>query len=361
MLRFCHEWNTATSGRKDKEHQKTAMRTIAVIVYDAVNPFELGVATEVFGFERPELGVPWYRFLICANEPRPIRTSAGIFLTTPYSLEHVDEADTIIVPGSRPGIVPVSEALLDTLRRSYQRGARIVTLCTGTFLLAAAGLLDGRCVTTHWAWAAELAARYPRVQVDPQRLYIDDGQILTSAGTAAAIDLSLHVVRQDYGAEIAAAIARRMVVPPHRDGGQAQYIETPLLSAPDKGEPFGATLAWMAAHLHEDLTVEQMAARAVMSPRTFARHFRATLGTTPYQWLLQQRIVLAQRLLETTNETIERVATCCGFSSAATLRLHFQRLLHTSPQVYRHAFHRENRGERPSGMNGPETATRGVS
>jgi transcriptional regulator GlxA family with amidase domain len=155
---------------------------------------------------------------------------------------------------------------------------------------------------------------------------------------------SLLAVRQDYGAEIAAAIARRMVVPPHRDGGQAQYIETPLLSAPDKGEPFGATLAWIAAHLHEDLTVEQMAARAVMSPRTFARHFRATLGTTPYQWLLQQRIVLAQRLLETTNETIERVATCCGFSSAATLRLHFQRLLHTSPQVYRHAFHRENSG-----------------
>ena len=321
------------------------MRTIAVIIYDAVNPFELGVATEVFGFDRPELGVPWYRFLICANEPRPIRTSAGIFLTTPYSLEHVDEADTIIIPGSRPGIVPVPETLLDTLRRSYQRGARIITLCTGTFLLAAAGLLDGRCVTTHWAWATELAGRYPRVQVDPRRLYIDDGQILTSAGTAAAIDLSLHVVRQDYGAEIATAIARRMVVPPHREGGQAQYIETPLLSAPDKGEPFGATLAWITAHLHEDLTVEQMAARAVMSPRTFARHFQATLGTTPYQWLLQQRIVLAQRQLETTNETIERVATCCGFSSAATLRLHFQRLLHISPQVYRHTFHRENRGE----------------
>ncbi len=281
------------------------MRTIAAIVYDTVNPFELGVATEVFGFERPELGVPWYRFLICADESRPVRTSAGIFLTTPYSFEHVDQADTIIVPGSRPGIVPVSEALLDTLRRSYQRGARIITLCTGTFLLAAAGLLDGRCVTTHWAWAAELAERYPRVQVDPHRLYIDDGQILTSAGTAAAIDLSLHVVRQDYGAEIAASIARRMVVPPHRDGGQAQYIETPLLSAPDEGEPFGATLAWIAAHLQEDLTVEQMASRAVMSPRTFARHFRATLGTTPYQWLLQQRIVLAQRLLETTNELSE--------------------------------------------------------
>jgi len=320
------------------------MRTVAVIIYDSVNPFELGVATEVFGFERPELGVPWYRFLICASEPRPVRTAAGIFLTAPYTLECINEADTIIIPGSRPGIVPVSAPLLDTLRRSYQQGARIITLCTGTFILAAAGLLDGRCVTTHWAWAAELAARYPRVQVDPQRLYTDDGQILTSAGTAASIDLSLHVVRQDYGAEIATAIARRMVVPPHREGGQAQYIETPLRSAPDMGEPFGTTLEWMTAHLHEDLTVEQMAARAVMSPRTFARHFQATMGTTPYQWLLLQRIVLAQRQLETTCETIERVATCCGFRSAATLRLHFHRLLHTSPQMYRYTFQRKNRG-----------------
>jgi transcriptional regulator GlxA family with amidase domain len=345
MLRFCHTLNISASGRKDKEHQKTAMHTVATIIYDAVNPFELAVATEVFGFERPELGVPWYRFLICAEESRPVRTSIGILLTTPYSLEHLTQADTIIVPSSRPGIVPVSETLLAALRQSYQRGARIISFCTGTFLLAAAGLLDGRRVTTHWAWAAELARHYPRVLVDAHKLYIDEGQVLTSAGTAAAIDLSLHVVRQDYGAEIAAAVARRMVVPLHRDGGQAQYIETPLLPAPDEGEPFGTILAWMAAHLHEDLTVEQMAARAVMSPRTFARRFRATLGTTPHQWLLQQRIVLAQRLLETTSETIEHIATCCGFGSAAALRLHFQRLLHTSPQAYRNAFHCENKRE----------------
>jgi AraC family transcriptional activator FtrA len=176
------------------------------------------------------------------------------------------------------------------------------------------------------------------VQVDPGVLYIDDGQVLTSAGTAAAIDLSLHVVRQDYGAEIAAAVARRMVVPPHRDGGQAQYIEIPL-PALDEEELFGTTLAWATAHLEEDLTVEQMAARAMMSPRTFARRFRATRGPTPYQWLLQQRIALAQRPLETTNESIERIAESCGYSSAATLRLHFQRLLHISPQSYRKAFH----------------------
>jgi AraC family transcriptional regulator, transcriptional activator FtrA len=331
---------TSASGRNDREHQKTAMHTIATIAYDAVNPFELAVATEIFGFERPELGVPWYQFLVCGVEPRPIRTSVGIFLTTPYSLAHVSEADTVIVPSSRPGIVPVPDSLLDALREAYQRGARIISFCTGAFLLAAAGLLDGRRVTTHWAWSAELAARYPTVQVDPRVLYIDDGQILTSAGTAAAIDLSLHVVRQDYGADIAAAVARRMVVPPHRDGGQAQYIETPLLG-PGEEEPFGTTLAWMAAHIDRNLTVEQMAARAMMSPRTFARRFRTTLGTTPYQWLLQQRIALAQRQLETTHDSIEHIATCCGFSSAATLRLHFQRLLHISPQSYRNAFHRE--------------------
>ncbi|HEX8037481.1 MAG TPA: helix-turn-helix domain-containing protein [Ktedonobacterales bacterium] len=315
------------------------MHTVATIVYDAVNPFELAVATEVFGFERPEFGVPWYRFLICAAESRPIRTSVDMLLSAPYSLDHVSQADTVIVPSSRPGVVPVPDAMLDALRQAHQRGARIIAFCTGAFVLAAAGLLDGRCVTTHWAWAAELAARYPRVQVDPRKLYSEDGRIFTSAGTAAAIDLSLHIVRQDYGAEIAAAVARRMVVPLHRDGGQAQYIETPLPPPPDAGESFGETLAWVAAHLDKTLTVEQMAARAIMSPRTFARRFRAALGTTPHHWLLQQRIVLAQRLLETTDEPVERIATRCGFTSSATLRLHFQRLLHISPQTYRHAFH----------------------
>jgi AraC family transcriptional activator FtrA len=316
------------------------MHTVATIAYDAVNPFELAVAAEVFGVERPELGVSWYRFLACAAEPRPIQTSIGMQITTPYSLADLAEADTVIVPSSRPAVIPVPDALIDALRRAYERGARLLSFCTGAFLLAAAGLLDGRRVTTHWRWAAELAARYPAVQVDPRVLYIDDGQILTSAGTAASIDLALHVVRQDYGAEIAAAVARRMVVSPHREGSQAQYIETPLPTAND-GEPFGTTLAWMAAHVYEDLPVEQMAARALMSPRTFARRFHATCGTTPYQWLLQQRILLAQRLLETTAEPVERVAISCGFTSAATLRLHFHRLLGVSPRAYRSAFHQQ--------------------
>lgn len=333
----------AMAGARINEEQQRAMHTVATVVYDAVNPFELAVATEVFGVERPELGVPWYRFLVCGVEARPVRTSVGLLVTPLYALSHLTEADTVIVPGPRPGIGPIPSALLEALRDAYQRGARLLSFCTGAFLLAAAGLLDGRRATTHWLWAAELATRYPKVQVDPQVLYIDDGQILTSAGAAASIDLSLHVVRQDYGAAIAAAVARRMVVSPHREGGQAQYIETPLPTL-DEDDPFGATLTWLLGHLQEDLSVEQLAARAVMSPRTFARRFRATLGTTPYQWLLQQRIILAQRLLETTAESVEYIAVCCGFRSAATFRLHFEHLLHLSPQTYRRAFHQEQVG-----------------
>jgi transcriptional regulator GlxA family with amidase domain len=248
-------------------------------------------------------------------------------------------ADTVIVPSSRPGIVPVPDALLAALRAAHERGARLIAFCTGAFLLAAAGLLDGRRATTHWLWAGELQARYPRVRVDPGVLYVDEGQVLTSAGTAAAIDLSLHVVRQDYGAGIAAAVARRMVVPPQRDGGQAQYIESPLLTLTGE-EPFSATLNWLTTHVRDDVTVAQMAARAQMSTRTFARRFHEALGTTPYQWLLRQRITLAQRLLETTNEPIERIAVLSGFATAAALRLHFHRLVRTSPQRYRHTFNR---------------------
>ena len=316
------------------------MQTVATLVYDAVNPFELAVATEVFGVERPELGVPWYRFLVCAVEPRPIRAALGLLLSAPNTLEDAAAADTIIIPGARPALTRVPLALLETLRQAYDRGARLVALCTGTFVLAEAGLLDGRRVSTHWAWAAELAARYPRVRVDARALYIDDGQVLTSAGTAAAIDLALHVVRKDYGAEVAARVARRMVVPPHREGGQAQYIETPISLPAECEEPFAETVAWMSEHLDEELTVEEMAARAVMSSRTFARRFLAMMGTTPHQWLLRQRVMLARRLLETTDEPVEAVAVRCGFRSAAAMRPHFQRLVQTAPQAYRGAFRR---------------------
>jgi AraC family transcriptional regulator, transcriptional activator FtrA len=345
VLEFCQEWSVFASGRSDRKHQDMATHTIAVIAYDAVNLFQLGVATEIFGVERPELPVSWYRFRLCATEPGLVRSSTGLLLSVPYSLEDLAEADTIIVPSSpRYRTTTAPGDLLDALRVAYKRRARVISFCTGAFLLAQAGLLDGRQATTHWAWATELAERYPTIQVDPHVLYVADHPIFTAAGTAAAIDLSLYIVRQDYGAEIATSIARRMVVPLHREGGQAQYIETPL-PEPDESDPFGATLAWIATHLDSEVSMEQLASRAAMSRRTFARRFSATLGTTPYRWILQQRIVQAQRLLETTSTPIEQIATCCGFTSAATLRLHFQQLLHVSPQNYRQAFQQE-RGKR---------------
>jgi transcriptional regulator GlxA family with amidase domain len=309
---------------------------VAAIVSHGLSPFEFAVACEVFGVDRSDLGVPWYRFLVGTADPPPIRTLSGFTIDTPYGLEVLRRADTIVIPGLIGGDHP-SEELLDGLRRAHARGARLMSVCTGAFTLAAAGLLDGRRATTHWSYAGELAARYPAVKVDPGVLYVDEGDILTSAGTAAGIDLCLYVVRQDFGAEIANAVARRMVVPPHRDGGQAQYVEEPVPrnTVPDL---FAGTLSWMQEHLDQVLSVDELARRAAMSPRTFARRFRATTGTTPHQWLLRQRILLAQRLLETTDVPIDMVALECGFGSATNLRQHFQRLLQTTPQTYRRTF-----------------------
>jgi transcriptional regulator GlxA family with amidase domain len=247
------------------------------------------------------------------------------------------QANTIIVPSTTPGDMKIPDQLLEALRDAYQRGARIVSFCTGAFVLAAAGLLNGRRATTHWQWSAQMAQQYPLVRVDPSVLYVDDGQVLTSAGTAASIDLALYIVRKDYGAEIASAVARRMVVPPLREGGQAQYIQPSLPNLTELSS-FSTTLQWMKEHLHEELPIERLADEMKMSQRTFARHFRAATGTTPHQWLLQQRILQAQSLLERTDESIERIASLSGFSSAAMLRIHFQHLVQTSPQAYRHSF-----------------------
>ena len=316
--------------------------TVAVVACHGVAPFELAVACEVFGIDRSDLGVPWYGFKVCAAEPPPIRTSAGFSIDTPYGLRDVVSADTVVVPAwngaSAPDCTPPAP-LLDALRAAHRRGARVLSVCSGAFALAAAGLLDGRRATTHWMHTDELARRYPEVKIEPGVLYVDAGDVMTSAGTAAGIDLCLHVVRLDHGAEIANAVARRMVVPPHRDGGQAQYVEAPVPAQPGP-DLFGRTLAWMQEHLDESLSVEDLADRAAMSPRTFARRFRATTGTTPHQWLLQQRIVLAQRLLETTDDPVELIARQCGFGTAAGLRQHFRRVLATSPLVYRRTFRR---------------------
>jgi transcriptional regulator GlxA family with amidase domain len=309
---------------------------VVTLVGPKVAMFELSVACEVFGLDRSELVDPWYRHRVAAAVPGPHTSPEGLVLETPYGLDELERADTIVIPARIfPGDPP--PAVVDALRAAHARGARMLSMCTGAFVLAAAGLLDGRRATTHWMWAGELAERHPQVQVDPKVLYVDGGDgIMTSAGTAAGVDLMLHVVRLDHGAEVANAVARRMVVPPHRDGGQAQFVDLPV---PEAGaDELSDVLGWMIEHVDQDLSVERLARRARTSPRTFARRFRAATGTTPHQWLVRQRVLLAQQLLETTDEPVEWVAQRCGFGSAAALRQHFTRAVSASPVAYRRTF-----------------------
>jgi transcriptional regulator GlxA family with amidase domain len=315
------------------------LQNVAVAVFDQVSVFELGVLCEVFGYDRTADGLPGYDFAVCAAEPAPLRTSSGFSLDTPYGMERLVSADLIAIPGWRDIDERPPEALLEALRQAVARGARVMSVCTGAFVLAAAGLLDGRRATTHWREAGILAERYPAVDVDPNVLYIDDGLVLTSAGTAAGIDLCLHLLRLEHGATVANAVARRMVVPPHRDGGQAQYIETPMVDH-HRGDDLTAVLAWAQANLEQSLTVADLARRANMSDRTFARRFVAVTGTTPHQWLTAQRVEMAQRLLEETEHGVEVVAQQTGFGTAAMLRHHFSHHRGISPQLYRRTFRR---------------------
>ena len=313
-----------------------SLHTVVVVVFHDVAPFEMSVPCEVFGVDRSDMGLPNYRLVLAAVDPPPIRTSVGFLVDGVHSLRVLSRADTIVVPGWRHSFDPVPDVLLRALQRAHDRGARLASVCTGSFVLAAAGLLDGKRATTHWMHAARLQAMYPKVDVDPAVLYVDEGSILTSAGTAAGIDLCLHMVRRDHGAEVANLFARRMVVPPHRDGGQAQFVETPLPALPHH-DGLGPTLEWAVRHLGQDLTVERLARRARLSPRTFARRFKAETGTTPLQWLLSQRVLAAQRLLESSDLPVDRVADAVGFGPA-TLRLHFGRVVGTSPTAYRATF-----------------------
>lgn len=318
----------------------TRRHRVAVLVLPGVSTFELAVPCEVFGIDRSHLGVPWYRFSLVSLSPSPVRTSLGFTIGTEDDVKLLRRADTIVVPaceGWRQSQRRSDDQVAPELQRAHARGARIMALCTGAFVLAEAGLLDGRPATTHWMCAAELADQYPTVEVDPEVLYVDDGDILTSAGTAAGIDLCLHVVRQDFGAEVANAVARDMVVPPHRDGGQAQYIERPLPPVDGDGL-LPALLPWLEANLDQDLTVAAMAERCAMSPRTFARRFREATGTTPHRWILEQRLLHAQRLLEGSEHPVERVAALSGFGTAANLRQHFRRATGTTPVDYRRTF-----------------------
>jgi AraC family transcriptional activator FtrA len=310
---------------------------VATLVLPHVNAFELSVACEVFGLERPELDVEWYRHVVCTPDGAAVPVGGGFVLAAPSGLEAVDEADTVVVPGVPDVHGDVDPKVTDALARAQRRGARLVSFCSGAFALAHAGVLDGRAATTHWMYTAELARAFPQVEVRPDVLYVDAGDVLTSAGTAAGIDLALYLVRRDHGADVANAVARRMVVPPHRDGGQAQFVTRPVPEPDDCGH-LGATLDWMVAHLHEPLTIVAMANHALLSPRTFARRFRAATGATPHDWLTARRVEHAQRLLEASELPIDQVAGACGLGSAANLRLHFRRLLGTSPTNYRRAF-----------------------
>jgi transcriptional regulator GlxA family with amidase domain len=316
---------------------------VAALVVDGISTFELGVVCEVFGLQRPEILPDAYELRICAVDPPPLQATGGITIDTPFRIADAAEADTVVVPAWNGGALRYSpsDEMLQVLRDAHARGARILSVCSGAFALGHAGLLDGRRATTHWMYTDRLAAMFPKANIDPDVLYVADDNVMTSAGTAAGIDLCLHLVRMDYGAQVANAFARRMVVPPHREGGQSQFVQAPVPECAGD-DPIAAVSDWMVANLHEELSVEELARKALMSPRTFARRFRAATGTTPHQWLLRQRVLHAQHLLESTDEPVERIASLCGFGSAAVLRQHFNRIVGTSPLAYRRTFQCES-------------------
>jgi AraC family transcriptional activator FtrA len=310
------------------------LRNVAVIALPEVAVFELGVLCELFGYDRTAEGLPGYDFAVCSAGGAPVRTHAGFEISVHADLSRADEADLVaVVPYATGGESP---EVLDALRRAHERGAWVMSVCTGAFALGAAGLLDGRRCTTHWRHTTELAARYPDAHVDPDVLYVQDDKILTSAGTAASIDAGLHLVRQEQGSVVASMIARRMVVPPHRDGGQAQYIEVPVPAG--HCETLQPVLNHVLATLGDPHTVDTMAELAHMAPRTFARRFRGETGATPHDWLTGQRLLLARRLLEDSELGVDSIAERAGFGSAQTLRHHFAQRLSTTPQAYRGTF-----------------------
>lgn len=310
---------------------------VSVLAADGlVGSFGLGVAAEVFGYDRRGMGLPLFDFGLVGESPGVIRTNNGVPVTVEHGLERLSRSDIITITAWEHFDRVPSPLLLEALRTAHARGAVLVSQCTGVFVLAAAGLLDGQRVTTHWKYAGELAARFPAVHVDPSVLYVDNGQVITGAGTAAGIDALLHLVRREWGAAAANALAREMVVPPHRDGGQAQFIDAPVPACED--DLLGAVLEWASAHLADDISVDGLARRALMSPRSFARRFKATTGTTPHAWLLAQRLAAAAALLEESDAPVEEIARLVGFGTAAGLRDQFTRRRGVSPRAYRQTF-----------------------
>lgn len=309
---------------------------VAVFILPSVVPFDLAVPMQVFGYPRPDQGATRYRVTLCAPRVGRVRSSVGFDVHVTHGLHALRSAHTIVLPGIDDLDRPIPATVTRALQQAAARGARMVSICTGAFVLAEAGLLNGRRATTHWMDAPLMQARYPLVDVDPNVLYVDEGSILTSAGIACGIDLCLHVVRQDYGASVAAVVAKRMVVAPHRDGTQAQFVDR-LVTDGDTGslEPL---CRWALARLALPLTVPKLAQQAGLAERTFTRRFRQEIGTSPLKWLLGERLLAARLLLETTSWPLARIARQCGFGSEVAMRQHFRERFHISPSAYRRGF-----------------------
>jgi AraC family transcriptional activator FtrA len=311
---------------------------VTVLAHEGLAPFELGVAAEVFALPRPELEIdPWYEFSVCAERPGLLPAVGGFGLSVEHGLEELGRADTVVIPGSPDVHADPPEEVLRALVSAHARGTRLVSICSGAFVLAATGLLDGRRAATHWRYAPLLARRYPRVEVEPDVLYVDGDDVLTSAGTAAGIDLCLHLVRKDHGAGVANRVARRMVVAAHRDGGQAQFVELPV-AAPPGDDPVSRAMQWALGRLAAPVSVEDLARVAHLSPRQFSRRFRAATGMSPGAWLLRRRLDAALPLLESSDEPVELVAARVGFPTPAAFRRHFARAYGVPPSAWRRSF-----------------------
>lgn len=311
---------------------------VAVLAYDGLCTFEFAIAYEIFGLPRPEMGSDWYRYAVCAIEDGPLRAAGGLIIAATAGRRLLAKADIIIVPGWRGIDAPVPDALVKDLVRAHARGARLMSLCSGIAVLAATGLLEGRKATTHWRYASSIRSRYPGIRLEPDMLYVDERDVLTAAGSAAGIDLCLHVIRKEYGAGAANNVARRLVVPPHREGGQVQFVQRPVLKQHENSR-FGALVDWLRAHLGEAHSVEMLARRAGMSERTFQRKFQEATGLPPGAWLISERVRLAQEHLEQRPDApLQDVAGACGFGSLETMRHHFRRKTGIAPTRYQRQF-----------------------
>jgi AraC family transcriptional regulator, transcriptional activator FtrA len=320
---------------------------VVALAYDRLCTFEFGCVAEVFALDRPELGVDWYRFAVCAVERGSLRAAGGISVTAPYTLKLLDRADTIVVPGWRDAAEIPPESVLRKIRAAHRRGARLCSICSGVFVLAAAGVLDGKTVTTHWRYAEELQRRYPLLRVQPDALYIDDGQVITAAGSAAGLDMLLHLVRRDYGGAVANRVAQRLVVQPHREGGQAQFVPRPMPR--DESGRLTRLMDWVRRHPALPHTLHSLADRAAMSSRTLQRQFHDATGLSPYEWLVRERVAIAREMLEAQAALpVARIAELAGFGSVESLRRHFRRIARTSPAVYRQQFGHHEKLRRPN-------------